>query len=82
MLGGANEEENKEGTAQDQAVQGWEGASAATGAVRVHENGNPWLWWWQSEHCAVCSEGPRSAAGDSGAHHAPTCEHAGAGIQG
>lgn len=25
MLGGANEEENKEGTAQDQAVQGWEG---------------------------------------------------------
>lgn len=64
MLGGADEE-NKEGTAQDQAVQGWEGPWLPQELAELLENGNPCLWWWQSEHGGECSEGLKSAGGGS-----------------
>lgn len=44
MLGGSDEEKNKEGTAQGQAVPGWEGPRLPQEMAELRENGNPWLW--------------------------------------
>lgn len=62
VLSGADEE-NKEGTAPGQAVQGWERPPQEL--AELLENRNAWLWGWQSKHRGVCSEGLKRAGSGS-----------------